>query len=178
MPTARPSRNMNLGMELRGKYMLLAEGVRGSLSKEVMAKYNLSDGHEPQKFGRGMKEIWEVDPKKFKPGTVTHTTGWPLGKNARGGSYIYHLENNQVLVGFVVHLNYAKSYLSPYMEFQRIKHHPLGRRPAGGDQARGLRCARYQRGRLAVDPETDLPGSRAAGVFGRAGERAADRGQP
>ena len=130
------------GMELRGKYVLLAEGVRGSLSKQVMERYNLSEGHEPQKFGLGMKEIWEIDPKKFKPGTVTHTMGWPLGSNAGGGSFIYHFENNQVLVGFVVHLNYANPYLYPYMEFQRFKHHPMvaellegGKRVAYGARA-------------------------------------------
>ncbi|WBU64015.1 electron transfer flavoprotein-ubiquinone oxidoreductase [Paracoccus aerodenitrificans] len=130
------------GMELRGKYVMLAEGVRGSLSKEVIAKYGLSKGHEPQKFGLGMKEIWEVDPAKFKPGTVTHTMGWPLGKNAGGGSFIYHFENNQVLIGFVVHLNYANPHLYPYMEFQRLKHHPMvadllegGKRVAYGARA-------------------------------------------
>ncbi|WP_312528561.1 electron transfer flavoprotein-ubiquinone oxidoreductase [Paracoccus sp. (in: a-proteobacteria)] len=130
------------GMELRGKYVLLAEGVRGSLSKEVMAKYDLSQGHQPQKFGLGMKEIWEIDPAKAKPGTVTHTMGWPLGKNAGGGSFIYHLEGNQVLVGFVVHLNYANPHLYPYMEFQRFKHHPMvaellegGKRVAYGARA-------------------------------------------
>ncbi|AGT07362.1 electron transfer flavoprotein-ubiquinone oxidoreductase [Paracoccus aminophilus] len=130
------------GMELRGKYVMLAEGVRGSLSKEVIAKYNLSDGHDPQKFGLGMKEIWEIDPAKAKPGTVTHTMGWPLGKNAGGGSFVYHLEGNQVLVGFVVHLNYANPHLYPYMEFQRFKHHPLvaellegGKRVAYGARA-------------------------------------------
>jgi len=130
------------GMELRGKYVLIAEGVRGSLAKELIAKYDLSAGHEPQKFGLGMKEIWEIDPAKAKPGTVTHTMGWPLGKNAGGGSFIYHLEGNQVLVGFVVHLNYANPYLYPYMEFQRFKHHPLvaellegGKRVAYGARA-------------------------------------------
>ncbi|WP_199259506.1 electron transfer flavoprotein-ubiquinone oxidoreductase [Paracoccus binzhouensis] len=130
------------GMELRGKYVLIAEGVRGSLAKELIGKYDLSVGHEPQKFGLGMKEIWEIDPAKAKPGTVTHTMGWPLGKNAGGGSFIYHLEGNQVLVGFVVHLNYANPYLYPYMEFQRFKHHPLvadllegGKRVAYGARA-------------------------------------------
>ncbi|TKW66461.1 MAG: electron transfer flavoprotein-ubiquinone oxidoreductase [Paracoccus denitrificans] len=141
-PDGTPGPQYEPGMELRGKYVLLAEGVRGSLSKEVMAKYNLSDGHEPQKFGLGMKEIWEVDPEKFKAGTVTHTMGWPLGKNAGGGSFVYHMENNQVLVGFVTHLNYANPYLYPYMEFQRFKHHPLvadllegGKRVAYGARA-------------------------------------------
>jgi electron-transferring-flavoprotein dehydrogenase len=112
-------------MELHGKYVFLGEGVRGSLTKEVMAKYDLSAGKDPQKFGLGMKEIWEIDPEKHKPGKVVHTMGWPLGKNAGGGSFIYHLDNNQVYVGFVVHLNYENPYLYPYMEFQRFKHHPM-----------------------------------------------------
>ncbi|WP_406720201.1 electron transfer flavoprotein-ubiquinone oxidoreductase [Thioclava litoralis] len=112
------------GMELRGKYVFLSEGVRGSLAKIVIDRYNLSEGHCPQKFGLGMKEIWEIDPAKHAQGTVTHTMGWPLSNNAGGGSFIYHLENNQVYVGFVVHLNYENPYVFPYMEFQRFKHHP------------------------------------------------------
>ena len=130
------------GMELRGKYVMLGEGVRGSLAKVVMERFNLSEGHCPQKFGIGMKEIWEIDPAKHREGTVTHTMGWPLGKNAGGGSFIYHLENNQVYVGFVVHLNYENPYLYPYMEFQRFKHHPMvaellegGKRVAYGARA-------------------------------------------
>ncbi|NNE51972.1 MAG: electron transfer flavoprotein-ubiquinone oxidoreductase [Sulfitobacter sp.] len=113
------------GMELHGKYVFLSEGVRGSLSKEVIAKYELDKGKEPQKYGLGMKEIWEVDPEKHREGLVMHTMGWPLGKNAGGGSFIYHLENNQVYVGFVVHLGYKNPYVYPYMEFQRFKHHPM-----------------------------------------------------
>ncbi|GAB4385713.1 electron transfer flavoprotein-ubiquinone oxidoreductase [Albidovulum sp.] len=120
-----PGPNYEPGMALLGKYVFLSEGVRGSLAKEVIAKYDLSKGKEPQKFGIGMKEIWEIDPDKHRPGTVTHTMGWPLGGNAGGGSFIYHLDNNQVYVGFVVHLNYANPYLYPYMEFQRFKHHPM-----------------------------------------------------
>jgi len=134
--------NYEPGMELQGKYVFLSEGVRGSLSKEVMAKYDLSKDHCPQKFGLGMKEIWEIDPAKHHEGTVTHTMGWPLGKNAGGGSFIYHLENNQVYVGFVVHLNYQNPHLYPYMEFQRFKHHPMvaellkgGKRVAYGARA-------------------------------------------
>ena len=123
--TGEPGPNYEPGMELRGKYVLLAEGVRGSLSKEIIAKYDLSKGHEPQKYGIGMKEIWEIDPEKHREGTVTHTMGWPLGSNAGGGSFIYHLDNNQVYVGFVVHLNYENPHLFPYMEFQRFKHHPM-----------------------------------------------------
>ncbi|GGH42979.1 FAD-binding protein [Frigidibacter albus] len=130
------------GMELLGKYVFLSEGVRGSLAKEVMAKFELSKGKCPQKFGLGMKEIWEIDPAKHKPGTVTHTMGWPLGSKAGGGSFIYHMDNNQVLVGFVVHLNYENPYLYPYMEFQQFKHHPMvaellegGKRVAYGARA-------------------------------------------
>ncbi|TMV15235.1 electron transfer flavoprotein-ubiquinone oxidoreductase [Arenibacterium halophilum] len=130
------------GMELHGKYVFLGEGVRGSLAKQVIAKYDLQAGKEPQKFGLGMKEIWEIDPAKHREGTVTHTMGWPLGSNAGGGSFIYHLDNNQVYVGFVVHLNYKNPHLFPYMEFQRFKHHPIvsellkgGKRVAYGARA-------------------------------------------
>ncbi|MBP9183708.1 MAG: electron transfer flavoprotein-ubiquinone oxidoreductase [Fuscovulum sp.] len=140
--TGEPGPNYEPGMELRGKYVFLAEGVRGSLSKDVIAKYDLQKGHCPQKFGIGMKEIWEIDPAKHRLGTVTHTMGWPLGKNAGGGSFIYHIENNQVYVGFVVHLNYQNPHLYPYMEFQRFKHHPMvaellkgGKRVAYGARA-------------------------------------------
>src|SRR6056297_1449062 len=134
--------NTEPGMELHGKYVFLSEGVRGSLAKEVIAKYDLQAGKEPQKFGLGMKEIWEIDPDKHREGSVTHTMGWPLNGNAGGGSFIYHLENNQVYVGFVVHLNYRNPHLYPYMEFQRFKHHPMvadllkgGKRMAYGARA-------------------------------------------
>jgi electron-transferring-flavoprotein dehydrogenase len=124
-PDGTPGDAYEPGMELRGKYVFLAEGVRGSLTKEVLAKYDLQKGKCPQKFGLGMKEIWEIAPEKHHEGRVMHTMGWPLGKNAGGGSFIYHLDNNQVYVGFVVHLNYENPHLYPYMEFQRFKHHPM-----------------------------------------------------
>ncbi|WP_298258568.1 electron transfer flavoprotein-ubiquinone oxidoreductase [uncultured Litoreibacter sp.] len=134
--------NTEPGMELHGKYVFLSEGVRGSLSKQVIEKFDLAKDSSPQKYGLGMKEIWEIDPAKHKEGTVTHTMGWPLGGNAGGGSFIYHLENNQVYVGFVVHLNYENPHLFPYMEFQRFKHHPMvadllegGKRVAYGARA-------------------------------------------
>ncbi len=130
------------GMELTGKYVFIAEGVRGSLAKEIIGKFNLSEGREPQKFGLGMKELWEVKPEKHRRGQVTHTMGWPLGFKTGGGSFMYHLEDNLVSVGFVVHLNYDNPHLFPYMEFQRFKHHPLiaevlegGRRVAYGARA-------------------------------------------
>ena len=159
--TAGPS--YEPGMELHGKYVFLSEGVRGSLAKEVIAKYDLSKGHCPQKFGIGMKEIWEIDPAKHREGTVTHTMGWPLGSNAGGGSFIYHLENNQVYVGFVVHLNYQNPHLFPYMEFQRFKHHPMvaellegGKRVAYG--ARAISEGGYQSMPKMVAPGVALLG--------------------
>ena len=137
-----PGPSYEPGMELHGKYVFLSEGVRGSLSKQVIAKYGLDEGKEPQKYGLGMKEIWEIDPAKHKEGTVTHTMGWPLNSNAGGGAFIYHLENNQVYVGFVVHLGYKNPHVFPYMEFQRFKHHPMvaellegGKRVAYGARA-------------------------------------------
>ena len=130
------------GMELLGKYVLIAEGVRGSLAKEIIGKFELSKGKSPQKFGLGIKELWEIDPAKHNQGQVTHTMGWPLGIKTGGGSFMYHLEDNLVSIGFVVHLNYENPYLSPYNEFQRFKHHPLikdvlegGRRVAYGARA-------------------------------------------
>ena len=162
-PDGTPGDGYEPGMELHGKYVFLGEGVRGSLSKEVMAKYNLSDGKEPQKFGLGMKEIWEIDPDKHHEGRVTHTMGWPLGKNAGGGSFIYHLDNNQVYVGFVVHLNYRNPHLYPYMEFQRFKHHPVvaellegGKRIAYG--ARAISEGGYQSMPKMVAPGVALLG--------------------
>ncbi|MEX5727867.1 electron-transferring-flavoprotein dehydrogenase [Rhodovulum iodosum] len=123
-PDGTPGPNYEPGMELHGKYVFFAEGVRGSLSKQVIEKFDLSAGRDPQKYGLGMKEVWEIDPKNHEEGTVTHTMGWPLGNNAGGGSFIYHAENNQIFIGFVVHLNYENPHLYPYMEFQRFKHHP------------------------------------------------------
>ena len=119
-----PGPNYTRGMELLGKYVLFAEGARGSLSKQVIAKYKLDEGREPAKFGIGLKELWQVDPSKSKPGLVQHSFGWPLDMKTGGGSFLYHLEDNLVAVGFVVHLNYKNPYLSPFEEFQRYKTHP------------------------------------------------------
>jgi electron-transferring-flavoprotein dehydrogenase len=116
--------NYEPGIELRAKYTLIAEGVRGSLAKQLIAKYKLDADSDPAKFGIGIKELWEIDPAKHKQGLVVHTMGWPLDTSTGGGSFMYHLENNQVAVGFVVHLNYKNPYLSPFEEFQRYKHHP------------------------------------------------------
>ena len=151
------------GMELRGKYVFIAEGVRGSLAKEIIAKFNLSEDREPQKFGLGMKELWEVKPANHKQGQVTHTMGWPLGLKTGGGSFMYHLEDNLVSIGFVVHLNYQNPHLYPYMEFQRFKHHPMiapvlegGRRVAFGARA-------ITEGGLQSVPKLAFPGGALIG---------------
>jgi electron-transferring-flavoprotein dehydrogenase len=112
------------GMELHGKYVFIAEGVRGSLAKQLIAKFDLSAGKSPQKFGLGIKELWQVPPEKHQPGLVEHTTGWPLDNKTGGGSFMYHFGDNYVSIGYVVHLNYKNPWLSPFDEFQRFKHHP------------------------------------------------------
>ncbi len=151
------------GMELIGKYVFIAEGVRGSIAKQVIEKYKLSEGKDPQKFGLGMKELWEVKPENHRQGQVTHTMGWPLGLKAGGGSFMYHLEDNLVSIGFVVHLNYTNPHLFPYMEFQRFKHHPLiapvlkgGRRIAYGARA-------ITEGGLQSVPKLAFPGGALIG---------------
>jgi electron-transferring-flavoprotein dehydrogenase len=158
-----PGPNYEPGMELHGKYVLLGEGVRGSLSKQVIERFDLSKGHEPQKFGLGMKEIWEVAPDKHHPGRVTHTMGWPLGGNAGGGSFIYHLDSNQVLVGFVVHLNYANPYLYPYMEFQRFKHHPMVAELLEGGKRVAYGARAITEGGWQSIPDTAFPGGALIG---------------
>ena len=151
------------GLELHGKYVFLSEGVRGSLSKQVIAKYDLARKSGPQKYGLGMKEIWEIDPDKHAEGTVTHTMGWPLGKNAGGGSFIYHLDNNQVYVGFVVHLNYKNPHLFPYMEFQRFKHHPMVAELLKGGKRVAYGARAITEGGFQAMPETAFPGGALLG---------------
>ncbi len=119
----QPKDGFMRGMELHGKYTFIGEGVRGSLAKTLIAKFDLDAGKQPQKFGIGLKELWQVDAKKHQPGLVQHTFGWPLNSRTGGGSFLYHLEDNLVAVGFVVHLNYKNPYLSPFEEFQRFKTH-------------------------------------------------------
>ncbi len=137
------------GMELKAKYTLFAEGARGNLGKQLIAKFGLGDGREPQKFGLGLKELWQVAPDKHRKGLVQHSFGWPLDNATGGGSFLYHLDDNLVSVGFVLHLNYSNPYLSPFEEFQRFKTHPLvrdtfadGKRLAYG--ARALTEGGYQ----------------------------------
>ena len=116
------------GMELRGKYTLFAEGCRGHIGKQLIQRFNLDSDADAQHYGIGLKEIWEIDPAKHQPGLVVHTAGWPLdimSAENTGGSFLYHLENNQVVVGLIVDLSYSNTFLSPFDEFQRLKHHPV-----------------------------------------------------
>lgn len=137
-----PKDGFTRGMELRGKYTLFAEGARGSLTKTLIRTFDLARGSEPQKYGIGLKELWEVEPAKHTPGLVQHTFGWPLDLKTGGGSFLYHYGENLVSIGVVIHLNYENPYLSPYDEFQRFKTHPAiaplfqgGRRIAYGARA-------------------------------------------
>ncbi len=119
-----PTDSFQLGMELHAKYTIFAEGSRGHLGKQLIAKYNLDEGRDPQSYSIGIKELWEIDPSRHKPGLVLHSAGWPLDDDTYGGSFMYHMENNQVAVGFVVGLDYKNPWLSPFEEFQRWKTHP------------------------------------------------------
>jgi electron-transferring-flavoprotein dehydrogenase len=145
-----------------------AEGVRGSLAKEVIAKYDLSRACEPQKYGLGMKEIWEIDPEKHREGTVTHTMGWPLGKNAGGGSFIYHLENNQVYVGLRGASELREPAPVPYMEFQRFKHHPMVAELLKGGKRVAYGARAISEGGWQSMPKAGGAGRRAAGLLGGA----------
>ena len=151
------------GMELHAKYTFFAEGVRGSLSKGLMERFKLREGVDPQKFGIGIKELWQVDPAKHKPGKVVHTMNWPLGSNADGGSFLYHLEDNQVAVGFVVNLNYENPYLSPYDEFQRFKHHPAVRDTFEGGKRIAYGARAINEGGLQSVPKLAFPGGALIG---------------
>ena len=151
------------GMELHAKYTLFAEGCRGSLSQELMAKFNLRDGIDPQKYGIGLKELWEVAPGKHQKGLVLHSQGWPLDSNTGGGSFIYHLDNNLVSVGFVVHLNYENPYLSPYDEFQRFKTHPQIRPMFEGGKRLAYGSRAINEGGLQSVPRLSFPGGALIG---------------
>ncbi|WP_386625358.1 electron transfer flavoprotein-ubiquinone oxidoreductase [Sulfitobacter geojensis] len=151
------------GMELHGKYVFFSEGVRGSLSKQVIAKYSLDADCDVPKFGLGMKEIWEIDPEKHNEGEVTHTMGWPLGTKNTGGTFIYHLENNQVYVGMIVDLNYKNPHLYPYMEFQRFKHHPMVSKLLEGGKRVAYGARAVTKGGIQSIPKSAFPGGALLG---------------
>ncbi|WP_376710279.1 electron transfer flavoprotein-ubiquinone oxidoreductase [Pseudochrobactrum lubricantis] len=158
-----PGPNYTRGMELHGKYVLFAEGARGSLSKQVIAKYKLDEGREPAKFGIGLKELWQIDPSKSKPGLVQHSFGWPLDLKTGGGSFLYHLEDNLVAVGFVVHLNYKNPYLSPFEEFQRYKTHPTIRPTFEGAKRISYGARAITEGGWQSVPKLTFPGGALIG---------------
>ena len=151
------------GMELRGKYTVFAEGARGSLTKALIARYGLAQHSEPQKFGLGLKELWQVTPDKHRPGLVQHTAGWPLDNATGGGSFIYHYGDNLVAAGFVVHLNYTNPYLSPFEEFQRFKTHPLIRDTFAGGKRLCYGARAISEGGWQSVPRVAFPGGVLAG---------------
>jgi len=146
------------GMALLGKYVLIGEGARGSLTKQLIAKYRLDDGREPAKYGIGLKELWQVKPENHKPGLVQHSFGWPLDMKTGGGSFLYHLEDNQVAVGFVVHLNYKNPYLAPFEEFQRFKTHPAIRKTFEGGKRISYGARAITEGGWQSVPKLSFPG--------------------
>ncbi|TAX67344.1 electron transfer flavoprotein-ubiquinone oxidoreductase (plasmid) [Rhizobium ruizarguesonis] len=158
-----PGPNYTRGMELLGKYVLIGEGVRGSLAKQLIAKFDLQKDREPQKFGIGIKELWQVKPENHRPGLVQHSFGWPLGMKTGGGSFLYHLEDNLVAVGFVVHLNYKNPYLYPFEEFQRFKTHPAIRTTFEGGKRLSYGARAITEGGYQSVPKLSFPGGALIG---------------
>jgi electron-transferring-flavoprotein dehydrogenase len=151
------------GMELRAKYTLFAEGARGNLSKMLLQRFDLAQGREPQKFGLGLKELWQVAPERHRPGLVQHSFGWPLGNSTGGGSFLYHFDEQLVSVGFVVHLNYENPYLSPFEEFQRFKTHPLVRATFEGGKRLAYGARALTEGGWQSVPKLVFPGGALIG---------------
>jgi electron-transferring-flavoprotein dehydrogenase len=151
------------GMELRAKYTLFAEGARGSLSKQLIARFELAKDREPQKFGIGLKELWKLAPEKHRPGLVQHSAGWPLDNSTGGGSFLYHLEDQQAVVGFVVHLNYRNPYVAPFEEFQRFKQHPLMRPTFEGGKRISYGARAISEGGWQSVPKLTFPGGALIG---------------
>jgi electron-transferring-flavoprotein dehydrogenase len=158
-----PKASFTRGMELRGKYTLLAEGARGQLTKQIIARFALDRDREPPKFGLGLKELWQVAPEKHRRGLVQHTFGWPLDNRTGGGSFLYHYEENLVSVGFVVHLNYGNPYLAPFEEFQRFKTHPLVRDTFAGGKRLAYGARAITEGGWQSVPKLAFPGGALIG---------------
>ena len=165
-----PTENFQIGMELLGKYTVFAEGSRGHLGKQLIAKYKLDAGKDPQSYGLGIKELWEIDPKRHSPGFVMHTAGWPMDNDTYGGAFLYHLEGNKIALGFITGLDYSNPYLSPFEEFQRWKTHPNVRWYFEGEE-QGLKPAKrlaygaraITAGGLMSLPKTVFPGGALVG---------------
>ncbi len=158
-----PGPNFQLGMELLGKYTIFAEGARGHLGKQLIARYKLDAGKDPQSFAIGLKELWEIDPAKAKPGLVVHTAGWPLTDDTFGGGFLYHLDDNKVTLGYVIGLDYQNPYMSPFEEFQRWKTHPSIRKHIEGGKRIGYGARAINNGTPQALPKTVFPGGALVG---------------
>ncbi|CAL8480196.1 electron transfer flavoprotein-ubiquinone oxidoreductase [Caballeronia sp. S22] len=158
-----PTENFQLGMELHAKYTLFCEGARGHLGRQLSERFRLRDGADPQVYGIGIKELWEIDPARHEPGLVIHTAGWPLDRDTYGGSFLYHLDDNQVIVGFVVGLGYSNPYLSPFEEFQRYKTHPAIRTFLEGGKRVSYGARAITAGGLMSLPKLVFPGGALVG---------------
>ncbi|PMS33240.1 electron-transferring-flavoprotein dehydrogenase [Trinickia symbiotica] len=158
-----PTENFQLGMELHAKYTLFCEGARGHLGRQLNDKFKLDRDADPQVYGIGIKELWEIDPAKHQPGLVIHTAGWPLDTQTYGGSFLYHADNNQVVVGFVVGLGYSNPYLSPFEEFQRYKTHPEIRKVLEGGKRISYGARAITAGGLTSLPKLVFPGGALVG---------------
>jgi len=159
----QPTAGFQPGMELHGKYTLFAEGARGHLGKQVIRKYALDSGRDPQTWGIGIKEVWELDPSKHVPGLVLHSAGWPLDNSTYGGGFMYHFENNQVSLGLVVGLSYTNPYLEPFQEFQRYKTHPTIRAFLEGGKRLAYGARAINEGGLQSVPDLAFPGGALIG---------------
>jgi electron-transferring-flavoprotein dehydrogenase len=158
-----PTGDFQLGMELLGKYTIFAEGARGHLGKQLLAKFNLGEGKAPQSFGIGIKELWEIDPAKAKPGLVVHTGGWPMDTSTFGGGFLYHLADNKVTLGFVVGLDYKNPWLSPFEEMQRWKTHPVIKQYLEGAKRISYGARAINNGGLPSLPKTVFKGGALVG---------------
>jgi electron-transferring-flavoprotein dehydrogenase len=158
-----PTENFQPGMELLGKYTIFSEGARGHLGKQLLAKYDLAAGKDPQSFAIGIKELWEIDPAKAKPGLVVHTAGWPMTEDTFGGGFLYHLEDNKVTLGFVIGLDYQNPHLSPFDEMQRWKTHPAIRAHIEGGKRIGYGARAINNGTPQALPKTVFPGGALVG---------------
>jgi electron-transferring-flavoprotein dehydrogenase len=166
-----PTGDFALGMELHAKYTVFAEGARGHLGKQLIERFKLSEGKDPQSFGIGIKELWEIDPQRHQPGFVMHTAGWPLDNSTYGGAFLYHFDDNKVALGFITGLGYTNPYLSPFEEMQRWKLHPNVRWYLEGDAAKGIKPGkRLGYGARAINssgllslPKTVFPGGALVG---------------
>ncbi|OXC77507.1 electron transfer flavoprotein-ubiquinone oxidoreductase [Caballeronia sordidicola] len=159
----KPTENFQSGMELHAKYTLFCEGARGHLGRQLHDKFSLRNGIDPQVYGIGIKEVWEIDPTRHRQGLVLHTAGWPLERDTYGGSFLYHMDNNQVVVGFVVGLGYSNPYLSPFEEFQRYKTHPEIRKFLEGGRRVSYGARAITAGGLMSLPKLVFPGGALVG---------------